>query len=101
MEAYYFKEHIFEELDGARHYVVKAYECKSDGLSWAKTFIEMASAELDHASNLYKMFNEYFKQFDDKKDLKDHTGPFREELIRDYLKCSSEIKYMMEMFNKQ
>ena len=100
MDAYYFKDHIFEELDGAKHYMTKAVECKADGLAWAKTFAEMAMAELDHAANLFKMFNDYYKTFDDREDLRSYMEPFREELVADYLRYSSQIKYMHEMYGK-
>ena len=101
MDAYYFKDQIFDELDGAKCYIVKATECKTDGFSsWAKTFVEMSKMELDHAENLFKMFNEYYKQFDNRPDLRSYMEPFREELVSDYLRYSSQIKYMHEMYNK-
>lgn len=101
MDAYYFKEHIFEELDDAKHYIVMATECKNDGfVTWAKNFVEMSKEELVHADNLFKMFNDYYKQFDNRPDLRDYMAPFRDELVEDYLRYSSQIKYMHEMYNK-
>lgn len=102
MDAYYFKNQIIEELDGAKAYIVKAQECKTDGLTaWAKAFVDMSAKELDHAAELFKMFNEYYKQFDNRPDLRDYMAPFREELITDYMRYSSQIRYMHEMYNKQ
>ena len=101
MDAYYFKEHIIDELDGAKHYIEKAVECKADGFTpWAEMFKKMSAAELEHAENLFKMFNDYYKQFDDKPDLRSYMEPFREELTCDYLRYSSQIKYMHEMYTK-
>ena len=100
MDAYYFKEHIFEELDGAKEYIVRAQECKADGIEWARTFADMSAKELEHAASLFKMFNDYYKQFDDEPDLRRYMEPFRNELVEDYMRYSSQIKYMHEMFNK-
>ena len=102
MDAYYFKDHIIEELDGAKEYIVRAQECKSDGCdSWAKMFVDMSAKELDHAANLFKMFNEYYKQFDSEPKLKEYMEPFRKELTEDYMRYSAEIKYMHEMYNSR
>lgn len=101
MDAYYFKEHIFEELDGAKEYIVRAQECKTDGFAtWAKVFVDMSAKELEHASELFKMFNDYYKQFDNQPDLRSYMEPFRNELVTDYMRYSSQIKYMHEMYNK-
>ena len=100
MDAYYFKDHIKDELEGAKHYMTKAMECKADGLSWAKKFDEMAMAELQHAESLYNMFIDYYKQFDSQPELKEYMNPFREELTSDFMKCSAEIRYMHEMYTK-
>lgn len=100
MDAYYFKEHISEELEGAEHYIEMAMECKADGLSWSKTFAEMSKTELEHAANLFTMFTEYYRQFDDKPDLISYMEPFRNQIVDDYMKRSSEVKYMHEMYSK-
>lgn len=101
MDAYYFKERIFDELNDAKKYMTRAMECKADNLiPWAKKFDEMAMDELKHAEGLYSMFTDYYKQFDDKPDLKSYMEPFRCELVEDYIRYSSQIKYMHEMYSK-
>ena len=101
MDAYYFKNQIIEELDGAKEYIVKAQECKTDGLyDWAADFVDMSKKELEHAAKLFAMFNDYYKQFDDRPDLRSYMAPFREELITDYMRYSSQIRYMHEMYGK-
>lgn len=101
MDAYYFKDHIIEELDGAKEYIVRAQECKADNcMTWAKAFVDMSAKELEHAAELFKMFNEYYKQFDDRPDLRSYMEPFRNELTTDYMRYSSQVKYMHEMYNR-
>lgn len=51
----YFKEHIKEELDGARDYIEKAVEAKINHPAWVHIFVSMADTEAEHAGNLMKM----------------------------------------------
>ena len=51
----YFKEHIKEELDGARDYIDKAIEAKINHPIWVPIFVSMADTEAEHAGHLMKM----------------------------------------------
>ena len=62
MDAYYFKEHIEEEIEGSIEYIKRAIEIKPMSQSWSKMFVDMSSAELEHAKNLHKMFEEYYQK---------------------------------------
>lgn len=55
MDVTYFKEHIHEELDGARDYIEKAIESKISHPAWVMQFVKMADMEADHAGTLMKM----------------------------------------------
>ena len=55
MDVNYFKEHIREELDGARDYIEKAIESKISHPTWVGQFVKMADMEADHAGALMKM----------------------------------------------
>lgn len=51
----YFKEHIKEELDGAKDYIEKAIEAKINHPAWVHTFVAMADTEAEHAGHLMRM----------------------------------------------
>lgn len=51
----YFKEHIKEELDGAKDYIEKAVEAKINHPAWVHTLVSMADTEAEHAGHLMKM----------------------------------------------
>lgn len=102
MNIEYFKDQIKDELDGARCYIKNAIEIKAMNQSWAKTFMEMSAAELTHATNLYKMFEEYYgiisKSYE--KGVPDYIEKTRNEIVDMYTECGAKIKYMHEMFSR-
>lgn len=101
MDARYFKDHICEELDGACDYIKKAIELKAMDANMSKIFVEMSAAELNHATQLYKMFGEYYAKV---------TGAYKEEPvylveIKNFLgekfpEKSAKILHMHEMYKK-
>lgn len=52
----YLKEHILDELDGAKDYMMKAVEWKQRKPEWSKHFYRMSEMEAEHATTLTKMF---------------------------------------------
>lgn len=60
MTARYFKEQICDELQGAVDYLKQAIDTANKHPEWSETFIEMADAEQEHATDLYKMFMEMY-----------------------------------------
>ena len=57
----YFKDKIHDELCGAKEYVKMALEFKSSHPNWAKMFLDMSAAELNHSASLYRIADEYYK----------------------------------------
>lgn len=62
MNISYFKEHIHEELTGAKDYIEKAIESKITNYSWVPLFVRMADMEISHATTLMKMMEECIKK---------------------------------------
>ena len=62
MDLHYFKDHVYEELEGAKDYIERAIESKISHPAWCKTFVAMADAEADHAGNLMKMMETYIRE---------------------------------------
>lgn len=101
MDLNYFKEHIEEELCGAKEYIKNAVEVKPMNQSWSKMLVEMSAAELSHANNLYKMFQEYYKVLTDSYK---ETPKYIKEInscVQDlYTEMYSSVKYMHDLYAK-
>lgn len=101
MDAQYFKNNISDELDGATCYVKRAIEIKGMSPDWAKMFLDMSATELDHATKLWKMFEQYYKIIvDNYKTVPDYIEELHEEAAKEYAERSAKVKYMHEMYNK-
>ena len=98
------RDQISEELDGARNYIQYAIEKKTSSPAWAKSFVEMSVAELGHAANLFKMFEECYQsmiKLDEKSiPYKEFLNLIHYQTSDDYMRYSAEIKYMHEMYGK-
>lgn len=101
MDTSYFKEQIEDELCGAKDYVKHAIETKTTNPVWAKQFIEMSSAELNHATVLYNIFNEYYKTVTSSyTEIPKYLEESKNEITELYTDCVPKIKIMHEMFTK-
>ena len=98
MDIYYLKEHLCEELDGAKDYLKKAINLKMDKPDWARSFYDMSNAEFEHAKNIYRILNEYYREIDVKPELKDYMEPFKNSIDEHYMECVGMIKYMQESY---
>ena len=101
MDLEYLKDHICEELSDAKEYAKNAIELKPMTAQWAKIFAEMANNELTHASNLYRMFVEYYQKV---KDSHSESPEYIEEMYKDIVQCYSTeyatLKYMLDLASK-
>lgn len=97
----YFHEQIKDELEGAKRYIQMAMESKASHPAWAKMFVDMSAAELNHASNLYKMFSE---EADNLKRAYKEMPEWLDNIIHDtnvhYSECYAKVKYMHDAYNK-
>ena len=101
MDAHYFKEHICEELDGACDYIKKAIELKAMDAAMSKTFADMSAAELNHATQLHKMFGEYYvKVTSVYKEPPDYLVEIQNFLGEKFPEKSAKILHMHEMYKK-
>ena len=97
MDLEYFKEHIAEELSGAKDYIIRAIELKPMNIAWTKKLIEMSAAELGHAEALHNMFNEYYKTLSaNYSKVPEYVDEIKADIAEMYAKCYAEIKLMHE-----
>lgn len=61
----YLKEHIMDELEGAKDYMMKAVEFKNKKPKWAERFYKMSEMEAEHAN----MLSNIFTSIDDEDEL--------------------------------
>jgi hypothetical protein len=103
MNLEYFKNQICEELHGAKDYIVNAIEIRAMDPTWSNTLVNMSAAELTHADNLYKMFEQYYatiaKPYGPGK-VPDYMEDMKDEITQTYMEESAQIKYMHETYKK-
>ena len=100
-----FRAEICDELEGACNYIKRAIAIRMSYPAWAKRYAEMSAAELEHASNLYKMFEEYFenviKDFsENQRAAMPWLSEARNEIVEMYTDKYHKVKTMHELFNK-
>lgn len=101
MDLKYLSSHICEELDGAEEYITKAIELKPMTMQWARTLMDMATAELTHANNLYKMYMEYYQKVNtSNSELPAFMTEDYEDIVKKYSTRTALIKNMIDMFSK-
>lgn len=98
----HFQHQILDELEGAKHYIQMAMESRASHPAWAKMFVDMSSAELGHASNLYKMFNEEVEGLRKvyTNGLPDYIQNIVSDVTKNYTECYAKVKYMHDAYNK-
>lgn len=100
MNAWYFKTQIPDELHGAKDYIKRAIEIRPMHAPWAKDLVEMSAAELDHATKLYKMFQEYYAKMQQEypKEMPEYIEQAYKDVSDEFTKCSTEIKSLHEVY---
>ena len=100
-DAEYFKAQIKDELCGSKDYIKRAIELKPMDVQWSKVFVEMSAAEMDHATNLYKLFMDYYKILSEKySEMPTYIDEIKSDIIDMYSEMTLEIKNMHEMHKK-
>lgn len=101
MDLKYFKDHIEDELDGSKDYIMRAMELKPMNPTWAKHFVDMSAAELNHATMLFDLFNDYYKTLGGSYTaMPDYIEDMKDDITEMYMECYPKIKIMHEMFSK-
>lgn len=101
MNQVYLKEHLCEELEGAKEYIRRAIEIKAMDPSWGKMFYDMSVQELSHADNFFKMFQDYYKKVTSVyKEPPDYMEECMDEIVKMYTEEHSAIKAMQDMYSR-
>lgn len=104
MDLLYYNHQIRDELSGARQYIEKAMEDKQTYPTRARMYVEMSASELAHAGNLFKMFEECYKElYDDKEtneSFKFFLDKFRSEVVQMYTQEAANVRYLHELYTK-
>lgn len=101
MNPEYFRDQMCEELEGAKAYAKLALEMKAMNPSWGKMLLEMSGAELNHATNLRKMYDEYCQTVGKAyTDLPKYMKDIHIEVTDMYTDEYAKIKFLHEAYNK-
>ena len=99
MDLKYFKCQIEDELQGAKDYIKRAIEIKPMSPKWGKMFYDMSTQELNHAENLYSMFNEYCSKITGSfEEVPKYISETREKVVDMYTEEVACIKAMQSIF---
>ena len=78
-------KHIKEEVCGACEYAEKYIIYKNTKPEWSRLFAEMSTDEMEHATSLHKMGDEWMKEVsyipEDDKEAWEHCGAMLAEKI--------------------
>lgn len=97
----YFKCQIEDELHGAKCYIKIAMETKSSNPMWSKAFVDMSATELGHATNLYKMCEEYYQKLGTSYTIIPvYIKECYDEITQIYGEKFAKVKYLHELYNK-
>ena len=102
MNLEWFHEEVTEELDGACNYIKVAIENKTMHPDWAKNLYSMSIQELDHATKIYSMMQEYYKGLVAAfpNGLPKYIETCMAESTTFYTEKYSKIKILQELFSK-
>ncbi len=101
MNVDYFKEHIQEELHGAKDYIKQAIEIRAMNPAWGKNFAEMSANELEHAGHLYRMFQEYYEKLSGTfKEMPKYIESICKEIDEEYVECTATVKYLHDIYKQ-
>ncbi len=101
MDICYYNTQLKDELDGAMDYLYKAMHCKKNHPNWAAIYIKMSSAELEHAANIIKIFEEDYKlSTADMETIPQCIVDVRTTLLDMYAEFSAKTKYLQETYER-
>lgn len=101
MDLKYFEEHICEELEGARDYIVRAIELKGMDKRWADIFYKMSLEEVGHAKQMFALYEEYVKILSDNLVRRpEYISESMETMIDTYSASLSEITIMQNIYKE-
>ena len=97
----YLKCKICDEIEDAKDYATQAIELKPMAPTWSKLLIDMANMELIHASNLHKMFSEYYQKIQESyKEVPDYIEEMKEHVMKCCTADMAQAKYIIDMYSK-
>ena len=101
MNQVYLKEHLSDELDGAKEYIMRAIEIKAMDPTWGKMLYEMSVDELSHATNFYKMSQDYYTKVTSAyKEVPQYMEDCMYDITEMYTEEYASIKKMQEMYGR-
>ena len=101
MDLVYLKEHLCEELEGAKEYIKRAIEIKAMDSNWGKLFYEMSVQELSHAENFFKMSQFYYSKVTSVfKEKPDYMDECMYDITEMYTEETTAIKAMQELYSR-
>lgn len=97
----YFHDRICDELSGAEDYITFAMEIRDMDASFAKQFADMSAMELDHATKLFKMFEQYYQQVSKAfTQVPEYMTKLQKETADKYMNGYAKVKMLHDAYSK-
>lgn len=104
MNTTFFRNHLQEELEGAKEFATYANKIKAENPKWGRMLMDVSESKEKTAKCLMKMMEEYGVEAKSKndptfnKDDYDHTY---QELMDKYSMTEPQVRSMREMYAKR
>ena len=97
----YFHDRICDELSGAEDYIKFAMEVRAMDATFAKQFVDMSAAELDHATRLFKMFEQYYQKATSVfSEIPKEMSDMQKCVVDKYTEGYPKVKALHDAYNK-
>ena len=101
MNQIFIKEHLCDELNGAKEYIKRAIEIKAMDSSWGKMLYEMSVDELKHATYWYKMAEDYYSKVTSAyNEPPEYMEECMDEMTEMYTEEYATVKKMQELYSR-
>lgn len=100
----FFKEHLHNEVEGAKEFAMYANETRASHPQWSRKLMEVSQKKMQTAECLIKMLEEYNAQ-----DAKTREQGFNQheyeqiyrEVMDEYSQAEPQISSMKQMYNRR
>lgn len=102
LDIQYYTLKMDDELKGASEYIQRAINCKKSKPDHAKLYASMSDGELEHASNLMKMFEDDYAKCTSVLDtIPDIYLSIHNSLSQMYTDSVARVKCMHQLFDNK
>lgn len=100
----FFKEHLHEEVEGAKEFAMHANETRASHPQWSRKLMEVSQKKMQTAECLIKMLEEYNALDVKTREQGYNQGEYEQiyrEVMDEYTQAEPQITSMKQMYNRR